>query len=486
MPKPNLTKENKKSISFLIKTAAVAVFAILLVTMLPAAMPETEGESTRPAISLPFDDEMPEIDAVARPDTFPHLVIVYPEGDAWGAEEAKHLETRLIPRFHAHFVIISDSEYLALDEDTLALYNAKPSLTLNLGISKLLDEPYLETLSRLGSSGLEIKRTGDRIDITSASLARVNEGIEAFISELSFNGEYNISESLYICDERPSAETDFKPDFITEGELDILTFSYIDSDPHTLRAIEGIVAHAEPDLVVFNGNVDGGAKNRHDLALLWQSISDILEKTSTPWCFTPGSLGGSLPRITVCEVISSFPGCVRPIEGNEAAAFSLTVASPEGIVTASIYIGDTFDDCAALCDKIEEESKLYARASSYERSVTAILPALTSQILDASEELPGAYVSKELYDLYDSLKAAGAETFVCAADSVSTSIIEYADGTLALCGSIGFSSHGLGGRFDYNNSLRGGVLLTVTSHRAGHSEAELSYIYAADLGLTER
>ncbi len=486
MPKPNSTPESKKIIAFLVRAAAVAVFAILLVTMLPAAMPDTPDEDNVPEISLPFDDEMPEIDAVARPDLFPHIVIVYPEADAWGAEEADHLKARLASRFHAHFVILSDCEYLALGEDTLALYNTDPSLTLNLGMSKLLADPYLETISRLGSDGLEIKRTENRINITSPSLMRVHEGIEAFVSALTFDGSFNLPESFYISDARPSKETDFKPDFITDGELDILTFSYVDSNPYTLRAIEGIVTHTAPDLVVFNGNVDGGAKTRHELALLWQSISDILEKANTPWCFTPGNLSSSLPRITVCEVISSFPGCIRPIEGNESAAYSLTVANSEGIVTASIYIGDTFDDCSALCDLIEADSALYARASSYKRSITAILPALTDQLYDSVEELPGAYISDQLYDLYDSLKAVSADTFVCAADSVSTSIVEYSDGTLALCGSIGFDSHGLGGRFDYNNSLRGAVLLSITAHRADYSEAELSYIYAADLGLCER
>ncbi|MBR4034495.1 MAG: hypothetical protein IKJ04_06770, partial [Clostridia bacterium] len=109
-------KKNKKSVSFVVKASVIALFAILLVTMLPAAMPDTMDDADKPSISMPYDDEMPEIDGVARPDLLPHLVIVYPSGDAWGAEEAKHLETRLGSRFHAHFVLVSDSEYLALDE----------------------------------------------------------------------------------------------------------------------------------------------------------------------------------------------------------------------------------------------------------------------------------------------------------------------------------------------------------------------------------
>lgn len=484
--------KGSRIISFFVKLIAAAAFITLLVTMLPAAMPETDtkdGEecvTTRPELSIPFDEEMPDMDAVARPDLFPHLVIIYPEADSWGAEEAAHIKARLESRFHAHFVILSDKEYLALDEAKLMLYNAEPSLTINLGVNSLIEGSYLEIRARLGADGIEVKRTDNRIDFTSISYLRIHNAVDSLIDSLSFDGEYKYSEEIFICDERPSEETDFKPDFITDSKLDILTFSYVDSDPHTLRAIEGIVGHVSPDLVVFNGSVDGGSATRHELALLWQSISDILAKTNTPWCFTPGTPGGKLPRVTVCEVISSFPGCIRPMQGYEAAAFSLTVANSDGIVTASIYIADTFDDCSVLCDVIEAENKLYARASSYKRSVSAILPALPQQLYDAADGLDEEYVEDKLYDLFDTLGSSGADSFVCASDSVNTSIIDCIEGSIALCGSIGFKAHGLGGRFDYNNSLRGGVLMTVTARRANYSESELSYIYAADLGLNER
>lgn len=476
-----LSRLTKKQIA---RGGVAAVFILLLLTMLPAAMPETNDEQT--VGNLVFDEEMPDMDAVANPKVFPHLVIVYPEAEAWGEEEARHIESKLYSRFHAHFVIISDSDYLALDTETLALYNADPTLTVNLGISALLEDSYLEVLSRLGHDGLEIKREGNRIDITSASYTRVNEGAEAFIGSLVFDGNFTISESLYLCDERPTEETNFAPDFVSDTTLNILTFSYIDSSLYTLRAIEGIIEHAKPDLVIFNGGVDAGAATRHELAVMWESISSILAKTGTKWCFTPGELTGKLERITVCEVISSFDGCIRPIDGNEAAAFAITVANSDGIITASIYVGDTFDSCSALCDRIEADSLLYARASSYNRSITAILPAISKQIYASAEDIPEGYLSEKLSDLHDSLSEAGVDSIICAADPASPSVIEYSGGDLALCGSIGFESRGLGGRFDYHHSIRGGVLLTLDIRRANYTENKLSYIYAAELGLTER
>lgn len=447
-------------------------------------MPETGDEQTD---SIPiFDNEMPEIDAVANPKVFPHLVIVYPDAEAWVEEEAKHIESLLYSRFHAHFVTLSDSEYLALDEETLSLYNAEPTLTVNLGINTLLDGSYLEVLSRLGSDGLEIKREGNRIDITSASFARIHEGAEALIDSLEFDGNFNIPESIYICDARPSEDTEFAPDFVSDTALNILTFSYIDSSIYTLRALKGIVEQVKPDLVIFNGGVDGEATTRRELAVLWESISVVLAQTGTQWCFTPGELTGTLERITVCEVISSFEGCIRPIDGSEEAAYAITVANSDGIVTASIYVGDTYGSCAALCDKIEADSALYARASSYNRSITAILPAVSKQIYSSAEDIPEGYLSENLSDLYDSLSAAGVDSIICAADPASPKLITYSGGNLALGGSVGFNSRGLGGRFDYHHSMRGGMLLTLDIRRANYTEAKLSYIYAEELGLTER
>lgn len=484
MQTPDIVKK-ARSLAFAAKSLLFALFALLLITMLPAAMPDSAEGDGAPAVTLPFDDDMPEVDGIDTPELLPHITIVYPAGDEWAAEEAHQLEHRLAARFHANFMTLSDKEYLALDDETLALIGSKPSLTVSLGISELSEESYLETLSRLGREGLEIRCASSRIDITTASSLRLREGIDAFVAALGHNAELKVSEELSICDARPTPETDFKPDLISEGELDILVLSYIDSNPYTLRAIKGLVAHCLPDLVVFNGNVDGGADNRRDLALLWQEISDILAETSTPWCFTPGKLSGGLPLITVCEVISSFDGCIKPINGKNDTAFALIAANPEGIVTASVYIGD-ITSSSSLCEKLEADSVLYARASSYERQIAAILPAIPPQIASVTEELPEEHTARELTDLYDCLTAAGADAFICGADPVSTSLIEFEDGSLALCGSIGFDARGIGGRFDYNNSLRGGVLLRITSHRADYADAELSYIYAADLGLCER
>ena len=384
MPTPEKSMSFRKktrsilSLSNIAKAAAAVVFALLLLTMLPAAIPDSTVEETRPAPS--FDSKLPDMGAVADPKVFPHLIVVYPENEAWAKEAADLIVTKLTPLFHAHFVTLSDVEYLALDEGTLALYNAEPSLTVTLGITELIGDSYLHVLSRLGAEGLEIIRNGNRIDIVSASAKRISESAEKFISSVFFSGSYEISEELYISDPRPSSETDFVPDLITDGEVKLLTFSHIDSHEYTLNALRGIVGHVKPDVVIFNGGVDGGCKTRQELAALWKNIAAILKETDTPWCFTPGNLSGTLPRIVVCEVISSFDGCLRTFKGDSAVTYSLTVANSAGEVTASIYVGDVYDTSESLCEIIEADTKLYGRASDYNRAVIGVFPAIPEQL----------------------------------------------------------------------------------------------------------
>lgn len=469
----------------IVKILLCLVFAGVMLIVLPAAIPDTGTGSGD--ITLPYDDKLPGPNQIITPGAYPHIVIVYPERDAWGEEEARLVERKLSTRFHANFVVISDSEYIALDEATLSLYNRDPSLTVTLGINALLDGSYLENLSRLGSDGLEIVRNGGRIDIVSASPVRISEGTAAFLEAIGYQGgKYKVNEELFMSDARPSEETSFAPDFIMDGQFNVLTFSYIDANSYTLRAIEGIVAEKKPDLVIFNGNVDGSATTRRELADMWQDIADVLKKTNTPWCFTPGNLSGAIPRITVCQVISSFEGCIHPISGRESEAFSITVANTEGIVTASIYVADIFDSNGTLCQKIEADSALCRRASSYERAVIAVMPAVSDQIYTLSEGIAKDYVSDKLADLYDALTAAECKYFICAADSISPSIMDIESGRLALCGSIGFDSAGPVGRFDYNNRLRCAISVNIEARRAGYSEVALGYFCASELGLNER
>ncbi len=465
------------------KAAAAVVFGVLLLTMLPAALPDSEVEQTRPPSA--FDSKLPDMNEVAEPQVFPHLVVVYPEREAWGREVADRVTSRLAGRFHAHFVTLSDREYLALDSGTLALYNAEPTLTLTLGITDLLNETYLNVLSRLGTNGIEIVRVGNRLDVISASAEQINDRAEKFVSSVSFSGSYEISEDFFVSDPLPSTGTEFTPDIITDGEIKLLAFSHIDNNSYTLNALRGIIGSVKPDIVIFNGGVDGGCQTRHELAVLWGEIAKILAESGTPWCFTPGELSGALPRIVVCEVISSFEGCLRSFKGDGAVTYSITAANSAGDVTASIYVGDVYDTSESLCELIESDSRLYERASDHERAIIGVFPAIPVQ-LSSLEDVCAEYASDKLTDLYDAFVAAGGDTLICAADPAHPLTIEHENGALALCGSIGFSVRGLGGRFDYNNSIRGGMLITLTPHRAGYTTAKSAYTFAADLGLTER
>ena len=79
--KESLLRTDRKN---LISISVAAVFVLLLLTMLPAAMPDTGESEIIPPFS--FDDKMPEIDGTAVPKIFPHLVLIYPEGESWGED----------------------------------------------------------------------------------------------------------------------------------------------------------------------------------------------------------------------------------------------------------------------------------------------------------------------------------------------------------------------------------------------------------------
>ena len=466
----------------LVKVLSAALFALLLLTVLPAAMPDTHEDQIEETTRFDQGIEYPVPETTPEPIPDPGLVVVYSERDDWSPAEAELIEILLKKKIGAKCIILSDSEY---DPDT-PYFDGDPVLTVNVGITNLLQESYLDVLARLGSEGLEVVGTDGRIDIISASSERVREAIQKLAASISYDGVFEIDSDVFFCDARPSELSDLSPALTVDGDAKILVFSHIDGSEYTLRALEGIISHAAPDLVVFNGGVDGGASSRAELSDIWEAMSAILNKTSTPWCFTPGKLTGKLSRITVCEVISSFDGCILPTDGDEVAHKVVHIGDTNGRVTSSIYIADLFGSAEDLCARIEFDSAAFARATDYKRAVTAILPALPKQLCAASDKLPGSYVSDKLTDIFDSLEKAGSDVYVCAADPINPAVEKTDLARVALCGSIGFDSLGLGGRFDYNNSLRGGVLLTLSLRRADYTEAEISYIYAADLGLTKR
>ena len=86
---------------------------------------------------------------------------------------------------------------------------------------------------------------------------------------------------------------------------------------------------------------------------------------------------------------------------------------------------------------------------------------------------------------FEQMVSAGLKCVVACGDS-GDSGVSVDDGVIfAAAGSVGFEAPGRGGSFSYNNSLRGGLLVTLGG-TAGAGKFTAEYIYTAGLGVNER
>lgn len=499
--------QSKIALRKVLRPIVLLVFLAILLVSLLAAIPSTRNDGHR-------DDVL----GSAVGDGKLSLLIIYPSRDGWGEREAMYLLDALNNRYDIDAYIASDKQYLA--GESVFSNDLDPTVTVTLGVTELCEKNYLEVRSTIGYGGLEItvstkefslpesdetlqyledengelvaegidkNASVSKVDILSPSAKRVHEGIDAFLDAFYTDGyHYRIKNSLRRSDLRPEGKLLLSKEItLSDGRLDVLTISYIDGNSYTLRALSEMVDASSPDVVLFNGNVDGGASTRAELSEMWQGISSILTERNVPWLFLPGHLENSaLPRVTVCEVISSFDGCLLNITGTDEVGMVLRVNDEKGVATSLVVFADTETDMYALCDIIENDIPLLNRLTGRLPSVTAFspsLPACLDKIVDGEE------VCDDLTDLYDCLDAMGKSTFVCSTSPTAFGTHETEDGsTVALCGSLGFDSLGLGGRFEYNNSQRCALLVSIENRRSTAASIHLKYIMAADLGLTER
>ena len=498
-----------KAVRLTLHLLAALLFGAILLLVLPAAMPDGEWDGGGRIDNIFTSQSTPP----------PNILIIYPEREAWGEDEANYLAERISTAYSLTPTVISDNDYLASDEDTVAILTASPCLTITLGITDTAEGNYLDHYYRLGPSGLELTMSASRlpsktpildgffsfdifnteeqkntvdtsenrteVTIMSPSRLRVREGVERFLEHFYTNGMlYRIKKTLPFSDIQSNAQLADLPTLSTEtGKLSIVCFSYVDGNEYTLRAMRGIIENQKPDLVIFNGDLVGKATTRAQLSKIWDAVSALLEEYSLSYYFTVGDRSGSaLGRDTVCEVISSYGNCLNPTDGDESSAFAFALTDSAGNPTALVAIGDTFGDNLAFCDLIESHYALLRRATEADIAVIAVLPALTTQVNAVLPSLSPAYTSGALTDLYDSLTYINADAIVCAASPLDVA----GTGNIYLSGSIGFDSKGLGGRFDYHNGKRGAISITLEARRSAYTETTVSYIFTAELGLNER
>ncbi len=453
--------------------------------------------------------------------------IVYSEYDEWAPAECERLGEKIGAEYDIITEIMSDGSLSALSE---GVYD----LVISVGHTSMCGESYLSCYMRLGSLGYEIGHTEDAsgrtvsVDIIAFGAETARTAVDRFASYfLQSSRLLRAADRLYVSvvqTEDASLPVIMRTD-VGDG-IGILTVTKPGADTNSLAALDALIADSSPDLVVFCGGLDCGCSGRSELATAWAEISALLNWRGVRFCcvFALEDRTSAVPEEVIYEVISSCQGFVENSaalsdrgrgDGRQAGGRTcLTFTDPGGTPVYSLYMIDAagFDGAAEVretSDWMLSVSRAIERTTGRTVPSSLICPGIT---LSAAASLPpfsgdeirdGVTVN-EAVDPYllsfsdllgETLSAVRVSGLVCTAGNTNTGVAArdstlFGDApgdarpvSLGLTGSLGFNSFGLGGRFELNNSLRGGV---VISAGAGGDEPSMEYRYASKLGAVKR
>lgn len=491
----------------LFNSISAILFAVLIIGLLPAAVQDPLVDAANPVGNM-----------FAARETLT-VGVYYPEDDMWGSEQAEYLAEQMSQFDNIELMVIPVAADGTEKTDTYSDFG----LRISVGYTARQSETYFDAYSRLGGDGMEISRSdnsgggsdGTEIYITAFDGGRVRDGIDRFLRYFRSSGKLvRIDSKMYVTEtgdtsgaaggyyaiqmQLPEGSTRFK----------VLTLSEPDADEYSLRALKLLLEAETPSLVVFNGGLDCGASDRASLAAAWAQIAGVLDGAGVQWCINLGENDSGEMRILECEVITEQPGCITPPGICTASVLSSTgtiiINNSDGTEAGALFLVDCGDTrlYSSGCDMITGMSELLVRSSGSTVSdgfvtiSSCTLPQLADALNNTAADYPDivAYTSftapgaEGSGDIFDASLAAGTTNFICGSGTTSTGTasvpcVGVENGlTVGLCGSLGFDSPGLGGRFDLNNSLRGGILLTLEIRRAGYSVTDMKYLYAALLG----
>lgn len=478
------------------RTASALMFITMAIELFPAA-----GEAPASFAVVPGNAAAPKDEAQGRALC---IQVIYRDnaGSEWALSAARELAAELADRYNCEAELIPASRY-----ESGQLPDSGGAIVI--GHTGLSECNYVDSYYSVGPDGCStyFNSRGDLI-IEAFGSKGAEAGIDHFLSNYNGDAENAVSvqNGLHIPD-LDAALSDFANGAIINsetaqvveinspgvtadgGEFRTLVLASPDDGQYTIRAIEAILDAEKPDLVVFCGDLSAGKDSRSSLAGAWEKITAPLNARGISWSFLAKADGAeedsSLPASMINEVLTARRGCISAADGSTFIA----VTDSEGVPHGGLWLVGKSTDTAELRAELEESSALMS--SAYGKTVPGVmvsdgaLEGAAELLSSGSSELIRTKVEGEITGLYDAAVAAGISCFVSSGAPENTGVVSDGSISCAAAGSVGFEGKGLGGRFEYNNSLRGGVLITL-KYADGESTFAAKYVYTADLGVNQR
>lgn len=459
------------------RAAGAVIFTAMAIGLFPAA-----GEM----MELNDDDGYVVGAADAHEDVSVDIIYRDNPGSEWSFDAARELAGELYDRYGyaARLIPATDALSAIIADDYIDGVSSGGAIVI--GHTDLSETDYSDAYYSIGADGFRtyFNSRGDLI-IEAFGSAGAAAGIDRFLS--NYNGD---STSAVFIDDNGKGTADINAvlagysNFCMEVEeadggsitvtknslgeksnVRALVLAAPDSSAHSIAAIEALLDDAEPDMVIFTGELSAGAGDRAELKEAWAAIAAPLCARGIAWSFigadedVSNNDSDSLPAVMQNEVVAATDGCIGCGNG------SLIEIGMGDAAGGICLIGDSGEDALIAAEKLIEDSEL---------SDATLCVITAGDVETAIDE------DNEAAETLTRLAASGVRCIVDC-DGTGDTDITQGDTVLASAGSIGYDSPGLGGRFAYNNSLRGGVLLTFARDEANGIALAVEYILAADL-----
>lgn len=472
------------------RAAGAIMFTVMAIGLFPAAGEVAQLQSDVGAAVEAADSARARVQIIYRDNA----------GSEWAYTAARRLAAELADRYNYDSVLTPASVAGVGDPDD-------EGGAIVIGHTDLSESEYAESYYSVGADGCHtyFNSRGDLI-IEAFGSAGAETGIDLFLTNYNADSAAALKvkqgETVPDLDAVLSNVGNYRSDddgigVVTEiatvadgQDFRALVLASPDDNSYTLRAISALLDAEKPDLVVFAGDLAAGAADRAELIAAWDKIIAPLGERKISWNFIPMSAktaDGGLSAVTVNEVVASRAGCI----GMSGDAALVEIKSDRTLGGIWLIGGDTAESVSGIAEKIAAGRSTTDGAPTV--LITSGIPADEIKTAGAVHGNASSAGSEQAIELPDGnevgtlrrIIAAGVACIVESDGSGEVGSTMEGSATLISAGSVGFESPGLGGRFEYNNSLRGGVLITLDCTGGGEG-FRAKYIYTADLGANER